>query len=175
MKLTRFINTKKVPGHQLSRLFLSINFSICVRLPQLDCQFYLLNLSSVLITLPFLFFILRERQSSYCQGILTSSKEMAQVLILCLCLMWVMMAMTGTVGLLICRALTSLVAMYVLKLSCNVCCNVRSGLTDFLTVHFLCFYPVSTCYVCRSHTYAFFNKDNFLTVVNLGGSFKHFQ
>lgn len=53
------------------------------------------------------------------------------------------------------QALTSLVAMYVLKLSCNVCCNVRSGLTDFLTVHFLCFYSVSTCYAHRAHTNAF--------------------
>ena len=135
--------------------FLSINFSICVRLPQPDCQFYFLNPSSILITIPFLFFILRERQSSYCQGILTSSKEMAQVLILYLCLMWVMMAVTGAVGLLICRALTSLVAMYVLKLSCNICCNVGSGLTDFLTVHFLCFYSVRTCYAYRAHTNAF--------------------
>lgn len=135
--------------------FLSINFSICVRLPQPDCQFYFLNPSFVLITVPFLFFILRERESSYCQGILTSSKEMAQVLILYLCLMWVVMAVTGAVGLLICRALTSLVATYVLKLSCNICCNVGSGLTDFLTVHFLCLYSVSTCYAYRAHTNAF--------------------
>lgn len=145
---------KKYPGHRLSRFFLSIKFSICARLSQPDCQFYFLNLNSILITLPFLFFILRERESSYCQGILTSSKEMAQVLILYLCLMWIMMAVTGAVGLLICRALTSLVAMYVLKLSCNVCYNVESGLTDFLTVHFLCFYPVSTWYAYRAHTYA---------------------
>lgn len=133
---------------------LSINYSICIRLPKPDCQFYFLNLSSILITLPFLFFILRERASSYCQGIRTSSKEMAQVLILYLCLMWVMMAVAGAAGLLICRALTSLVAMYVLKLSCNVCCNVKSGLPDFLTVHFLCFYPVSTCYGYRAQTCA---------------------
>lgn len=76
MKLTRFKTIKNVLGHHLPRLFLSIN-SICVRLLQPDCQFYFLNLSPSLITLPFLFFILRERESSYCQGILTSSKEMA--------------------------------------------------------------------------------------------------
>lgn len=79
----------------------------------------------------------------------------------------------GAAGLLICRTLTSLVAMYVLKLSCSVCHNIGSGPTYFLT--FISF--VSTCSQCvllLGLSAMPLNKHLFSTMLNAGGNFKHF-
>lgn len=54
------------------------------------------------------------------------------------------MTTTTALGLLICMAITSLVARFVLKLSCNICWNVWSGIKDLLIVCFLCFIPRSS-------------------------------
>lgn len=59
------------------------------------------------------------------------------------------MTTTTALGLLICTAITSLVARFVLKLSCNICWNVWSGIKDLLIVCFLCFNP------CSSHKLSF--------------------
>lgn len=54
------------------------------------------------------------------------------------------MTKTTALGLLICTAITSLVARFVLKLSCNICWNVWSAIKDLLIVCFLCFNPCSS-------------------------------
>lgn len=139
-----------------------------------DGRFYFLNLSSILITLPFLFYP-RGKQEQLLPGHSHVSHRNGIGVNL------VFMFDVGndgcdwSRGLLICRALTSLVVMYVLKLSCNVCWNVGSGPTHILTVHCLCFYPRSAKTLLTGRSLLFDNEDSFSTVVNLGRHFKHFK
>lgn len=117
-----------------------------------DGWLYFLNLSSILITLPFPFYP-RGKQEQLLPGHSHVSHRNGIGVNL------VFMFDVGndgcdwSCGLLICRALTSLVVMYVLKLSCSVCWNVGSGPTHSHRSLSLSLLSVSTGCAHRALTY----------------------